>query len=141
MTALHCTVFRVGNIGSRRYAIGLHPNTKETLLSIRPVGRRVGYVVTLSAMHIQGVVLNLKRHAARDATPHHTGHVLSESTLPLKSRIAILKNKIGALKLCSGNEHKIALREAELEVLEDQARALAEAPHGQEPREPRRAQP
>lgn len=60
--------------------------------------------------------------------------ILSDDTLPLKSRIAIKEAQIKALRLCKGNELKIQLKEAELEILRDDARALNESPRGSEPR-------
>lgn len=75
MTQLTTTVFRVVNIGSRRYALGIHPSTRETLLSIRPIGRRTAYVAPLSALHIQAALAfgraeqSAKREARKNGVP------------------------------------------------------------------------
>jgi hypothetical protein len=51
----------------------------------------------------------------RWATP---AHVRSTATLPLDIQAKELRHKIAALKLCSGNDTKIAERERELADLE-----------------------
>lgn len=56
MTELASTVFRVVRIGGKRFALGLHPKLPETLLSIREVGRRVGYVVPVSTVRLHGAL-------------------------------------------------------------------------------------
>ena len=43
MTELSATVFRVVRIGGKRYVLGLHPGVTEASVSIRELGRRVGY--------------------------------------------------------------------------------------------------
>lgn len=75
MTSLDYTVFRVGNIGGKRYVIGLHPNLKETLVSIRQLGRRTPYVVTLSRVRVEAALafgraeLAAKREARKNGIP------------------------------------------------------------------------
>lgn len=45
-------------------------------------------------------------------------NVSSEKTLPIDSRIELLKQRIAALRLCVGNEWKIQQREQELAELQ-----------------------
>lgn len=55
-TELKTTVFRVVKIGAKRYVLGLHPHERETLISIRPHGRRVPYVVPVSTVRVHAAL-------------------------------------------------------------------------------------
>lgn len=52
MTRLEATVERVVKIGSRRYVLGLHPSLNEDLISLRPLGCHVAYVVPVSTVRV-----------------------------------------------------------------------------------------
>lgn len=75
MTALTSTVFRVVAIGRKRYALGLHPRVDETLISIREVGRRVGYVLPISTVRVHAALAfgraeaAAKREARKNGVP------------------------------------------------------------------------
>lgn len=59
MTRLDKTVFREIQIGSKRYALGLHPRAGkavEPLISIREIGRRVAYVVPVSRVRVEAAL-------------------------------------------------------------------------------------
>jgi hypothetical protein len=56
MTRLTSTVQRVVKIGGKRYVLGLHPSEKEDLISLRPLGCHVSYVVPVSTVRIQAAL-------------------------------------------------------------------------------------
>jgi hypothetical protein len=89
VTALASTVFRVVAIGRKRYALGLHPRMDETLISIREVGRRVGYVLPVSALRIHAALafgraeLAAKRAARKNGVPWRVARrVFMASVIP-----------------------------------------------------------
>lgn len=103
MTSLNYTFFRVGRIGPKKYAIGLHPHTPETLLSIREFGKRVGYVLPLSALRVHAALSfgraeqASKREARKNGVPWRVARrVFLASIMPptIKQR---RKSKGGAL--------------------------------------------
>lgn len=75
MTELSATVFRVVRIGGKRYVLGLHPGVTEASVSIRELGRRVGYNVPVSRVRIEGALAfgraeqTAKREARKSGTP------------------------------------------------------------------------
>jgi hypothetical protein len=64
MTALTSTVFRVVNIGAKRFVFGIHPNVKESMVSIREMGRRVGYVLPVSTVRVHAALAYGRAEAA-----------------------------------------------------------------------------
>jgi hypothetical protein len=72
VTALTSTVFRKVKIGSKRYVLGLHPRQTEDLISLRPLGCHLSYVVTVSMVRIHAALAygraeqSAKREARRN---------------------------------------------------------------------------
>lgn len=91
MTALTTTVFRIVTIGSKRYALGLHPGN-EAHISIRPIGRRIGYLVPASRVRIEGALAYgraeqaAKREARRNGIPWQRARILANIIPPTIKR-------------------------------------------------------
>lgn len=56
MTRLTSTVQRVVKIGSKRYVLSLHPAEVEDLISLRPLGCHVAYIVPVSTVRVQAAL-------------------------------------------------------------------------------------
>lgn len=75
MTELTSTVFRIVKIGSKRFVLGLHPMATEDAISIRPLGKRTGYLLMVSTAHIHAAFnygraeQAAKRQARKDGRP------------------------------------------------------------------------
>lgn len=98
MTPLTSTVFRVANIGSRRYVVGLHPSVKESLVSIRELGRRTAYVVPLSTIRVHAALAYgraeqaAKREARKNGVPWKTAkRIFLASVVP--PRVSVKRKK------------------------------------------------
>jgi len=72
MTRLTTTLFRVVKISGKSYVLGIHPTEPDTLLSIRPLGRRVPYVVPASTVRVYAALAygRSENAAKRDARKH-----------------------------------------------------------------------
>ena len=101
MTRLDSTLVRVVKIGSKRYALGLHPGEQEDLISLRPLGCHVSYVVPVSTVRVYAALAYgraeqaAKREARKYGVPWKSARREFLATI-VPPRISKRKKKGGA---------------------------------------------